>query len=57
LALITPLICCNCFNKAEEETINFMEYVFVAKLLIRWVIAKILGRSGPYSLKLLISCD
>src|SRR5579871_4630786 len=24
LALITPLICCNCFNNADEETMNFM---------------------------------
>ena len=24
LALITPLICCNCFSRAEEETMNFI---------------------------------
>jgi len=24
LELITPEICCSCFNKAEEETINFI---------------------------------
>lgn len=24
LAFITPEICCSCFNKAEEETINFI---------------------------------
>src|SRR6185436_3764698 len=24
LAFITPLICCKCFNKAEEETMNFI---------------------------------
>src|SRR6186713_2851560 len=57
LALITPLICCSCFNKAEEETINFMEYVFGAKLLIRWVMAKILEPQRPVSPGLLISCD
>ncbi len=51
LALITPLICCNCFSKAEEETINFMEYVFVAKLLIRRGTAKILApTAAPYPL-------
>jgi hypothetical protein len=24
LALITPLICCSCFSKADDETINFI---------------------------------
>ena len=24
LALITPLICCSCFSKADEDTINFI---------------------------------
>jgi hypothetical protein len=24
LAFITPAICCSCFNKADEETINFI---------------------------------
>ncbi len=34
LALITPLICCRCFSKAEDETINFMNRDFGTKLLI-----------------------
>jgi len=33
-ALMTPLICCKCFSKAEDETINFMNRVFGTKLLI-----------------------
>jgi regulatory protein len=28
LALITPLICCKCLSKAEDETINFMNRDF-----------------------------
>jgi hypothetical protein len=27
-ALITPLICCNCFRRAEAETMNFMKLGF-----------------------------
>jgi hypothetical protein len=43
LALITPLICCKCLSKAEDETINFMNRDFGTKLLIfslepRWII-------------------
>jgi hypothetical protein len=34
LALITPAICCNCFNKEEDETINFIVQMVWAKLLI-----------------------
>src|SRR5580658_4818585 len=45
-ALITPLICCSCFNNAEEETINFMENVFGGETTDFCVIAKILGKGG-----------
>jgi hypothetical protein len=34
LALITPLICCNCLSKADDDTINFMNIDFGTKLLI-----------------------
>ena len=29
LAFITPLICCNCFSNVDEETINFINYIFI----------------------------
>ncbi len=36
LALITPLICCRCFNKTEEETINFMEVILWGETTDFW---------------------
>jgi hypothetical protein len=33
LALITPLICCNCFSRADEETINFIIISLVGKYI------------------------
>jgi ferritin len=38
---MTPLICCNCFNKADEETINFMEWYLSGETTDFWLMAKL----------------
>src|SRR6185436_15012042 len=40
LALITPEICCSCFNKAEEETINFILQLVCGEANDFWIIDK-----------------
>src|SRR5215467_15144401 len=51
-ALMTPLICCNCFNKAEEETINFMEWYLSGETTDFWLIPNLFGQPPDHLLSI-----
>lgn len=40
------MVCCNCFNKADEETINFMEWYLSGETTDFWLMANLFGQAA-----------